>query len=206
MPARTFEDSAGVVWEVFEVHRSSQKSGAVSAGLEKGWLAFVSGDAKRRLAPFPSEWLTADVKELERLCSIARVARATGITKRVRSTEGRSAAAPPAPRPPVPRIRPSQHSRAPFPDGERLVTASASPTSPPERTVREFAHEARARGLPAIGAMIELKGLLSRLYPESDSPARDVRSVRRWFVESYYFERGGESPDGDSAGGDGQSR
>jgi hypothetical protein len=194
MPARTFEDSAGVIWEVFEVHRSSQKSGAVSAGLERGWLAFVSGDSKRRLAPFPSEWVTADAKELERLCGLARLARATGLTRRTKSGDGKLSV---AARSPIPRIRPSHHEHSPLPDNEITVGASVSGANAPERTVREFAQEARARGLPAIGAMIQLKALLARLYPGSDSPARDVRAVRRWFVESYYFDRGGEASDGD---------
>ena len=205
MPTRTFADSAGLVWEVFEVHRSSQKSGAVSAGLEGGWLTFVHGDSKRRLAPFPSEWRTIDAKELERLCGVARVVRRAGTTGGMQSGDGQAAVTPPAQRAPIPRIRPSQHSQAPAPVGE-VDEGSPAAVNPTERTVRAFAHEARTRGLPAISAMIELKGLLARLYPGNDAPARDVRSVRRWFVESYYFERPGESSDGASPGGDGQSR
>ena len=201
MPARTFEDSAGVIWEVFEVHRSSQKSGAVSAGLEAGWLTFVSGDSKRRLAPFPSGWLTAEPQELERLCGTARIVRAAGLPVRARARDAAAAAAPQPPRVSAPRIR----TRAALPDGQSVGEPAAS-ANPTERTVREFAHEARARGLPAIGAMIELKGLLARMYPESDSPARDVRSVRRWFVESYYFERDGETSGDGSPRDDDQSR
>ena len=158
MAARTFEDSVGTVWEVFEVRRTSQKAQAVSAGLEQGWLAFVSGQAKRRLAPFPPEWQTADPAELERLCGTARVARATSLT-----------------------VTPVLQSGI-----EQDV----------EATVRDFAHQARAHRLPAIEAMVRLKALLARTFPEPSSPARNVRAVRRWFVEAYYFDRDATPTDG----------
>src|SRR6185436_13637056 len=64
VPARQFEDSTGTMWEVFEVHRSSEAPRGVSAGLEKGWLAFVSAHGKRRLAPFPESWESATEREL----------------------------------------------------------------------------------------------------------------------------------------------
>jgi hypothetical protein len=197
VPARTFEDSAGVVWEVFEVHRTSQKAEAVSAGLERGWLAFVSGDSKRRLAPFPNEWHTADPAELERLCGLARVARATAFPRR--ETGGAHPTSASA-RAPQPRIRPSRLSGDAAPETYEAIGASATSANPVERTVREFAREARAHGLPAIGAMVQLKALLARVYPAGDSAARDLRAVRRWFVESYYFERENEplDPDGHS--------
>jgi hypothetical protein len=200
VPARTFEDSTGVVWEVFEVHRTSQKAGAVSAGLERGWLAFVSGDGKRRLAPFPSEWETVDAAELERLCGMARIARATGLTSSARgAANGASTTR-------IPRIRPARHSREEALASERAIGASATSANPVEQTVRDFAREARARALPAIGAMVQLKALLGRVYPGSESGARDVRAVRRWFVESYYFERDGEQSDGRPSDGRDQSR
>ena len=194
MAARTFEDSSGAVWEVFEVQRASQKPGAVSAGLEHGWLAFVHGDSKRRLAPFPPEWVDAPASELERLCAEARHA--------------------PTPRYPAgtrrPRIRrlgegePPPSAAALFMRSEEALahdeaSPPASSGSPPrmpgpheeavERAVRAFAQEARLRKLPAIDAMVELKGVLARQFTDPDSPARDRRLVRRWFVETYYFER-----------------
>ena len=186
-----------MVWEVFEVHRTSNKAEAVSAGMEEGWLAFVSGDRKRRLAPFPSEWQSADVVELERLCVRARVARATGLG---RERDGSARISSAAARLAVPRIRAPLRGREGAPDGELLDSTSTS-ADPVERTVRRFAHEARARGLPAIEAMVQLKALLGRTYPEASSVARDLRSVRRWFVEAYYFERDVTRP-----GTDDQSR
>jgi hypothetical protein len=170
VPARTFEDSTGVVWEVFEVHRSSAKPGAVSSGLEAGWLAFVSGDQKRRLAPYPREWESAAAAELERLCGLARVA----VNVRLPGDPERRRTPRPAPfQPPAPSTDPI----------EQVEAAGV------EDMVRAFAKRARATGLPAIEAMVRLKQLLADRFPDPDSEARDLRRVRRWFVESYYFER-----------------
>lgn len=193
MPARTFEDSAGTVWEVFEVQRSSQKVQAVTAGLERGWLAFISSDQKRRLAPYPADWRTADDVELERLCGSARAARPTGFT-----LESRAAEAGPttdtSPRTRVPRIRQMRSAPpAAAHAGELPIANTATSDDSVEDTVRTFAHQARARGLPAIEAMVRLKTLLTRVYTEPGSAARDLHAVRRWFVEAYYFERNTES-------------
>lgn len=188
MPARSFEDTAGTVWEVFEVRRSSHNAQAVSAGLERGWLAFVSGSRKRRLAPFPSEWQTADAAELERLCQQARAATATGLTPAL-GGYGESDAATLDARPRVPRLRQGKERADAPPAGELPISSTATSADPVEQTVRRFAQQARAHRLPAIEAMVQLKGLLARVYTSTTSDARDVRAVRRWFVESYYFER-----------------
>jgi hypothetical protein len=186
MTARTFEDTSGAQWEVFEVHRSSHKSGTVSAGLEAGWLAFVNGETKRRLAPFPANWAVLSDAELARLCSSAR-------------------SAPPArypfERPLRPRIRrssstgelsnggaPSVVAQPPLSDDDPS-SASGAIGGEVELTVRNFAREARARELPVVEAMIELKAMLAQRHPEPESPARDKRRVRRWFVETYYFDK-----------------
>jgi hypothetical protein len=194
--ARTFEDSAGTVWEVFEVKRSSHKAQAVTAGLELGWLAFVSSDQKRRLAPFPSDWKTAADGELERLCGTARVARPAAFTAGSRFVEplgqvGGDGAS----RSRVPRIRPAHVAETRPATGDLPIVSSATSTDSVEGTVRDFAHQARARGLPAIEAMVRLKALLTRVYTDAGSVARDLRSVRRWFVEAYYFERGDPGAD-----------
>lgn len=166
MAARTFTDSAGLTWSVFEVHRASQSAGAVSPGLEHGWLAFASGDNRRRLAPFPSSWEASTDAELETLCATARRVGPSRL---------------PADRILRPRIRPS-----------RLDADVANGVDSPanvEATVRSFAHQARARGLPAVSAMLELKSLLQQRYPEPESAAHDRHRIRRWFVDAYYFER-----------------
>lgn len=180
------------------MQRSSHKAEAVSAGLEGGWLAFVCGPTKRRLAPFPAEWRTADVAELERLCGRARAARPTGATKTAvtgAATTGAASVPDAASRPRVPRIR-SPHADRPYASaGELPINATATSADAAEETVRAFAHQARLARLPAIEAMVQLKALLGRVYTDPSSAARDLRAVRRWFVEAYYFEREVPPPD-----------
>lgn len=196
------------------MRRSSQKALAVSAGLEHGWLAFGSGTVKRRLAPIPDNWQTVDDVELERLCGRARVVgvRAgndedptpAAVTDAEASTsgapvEGRPREAPPTPdsasRKRVPRIR-AAREHEPRPSGGTLaILTTATSDDSVEWTVREYARQARELDLPAIEAMVQLKGLLVRVYTEASSEARDLRAVRRWFVEAFYFERGVPDPD-----------
>ena len=173
MAARTFTDSAGLTWEVFEVHRASKKAGAVSPGLEQGWLAFASGENKRRLAPIPAGWEASTDAELEALCESARHAP----TPRY-----------PLDRPVRPRIR---RSSADENGSSKDAADTVAPTLAPdvEDTVRTFAHDARTRGLSVVAAMLELKTVLRQRHPESDFENRDRQLVRRWFVDAYYFER-----------------
>ena len=192
MTARTFADSTGTVWEVFEVRRSSQKAGAVSTGLERGWLSFVSGPRKRRLAPFPPEWQIAEASELERLCGLARAARE--ISPRNAAQPSATEQARDTTRTRVPRIRALPGDRVARAAGELPIVATAGSSDSVEGTVREFAHQARAHGVPAIEAMVRLKALLARVFGDPASAERDVRSVRRWFVEAYYFDRGAPRP------------
>lgn len=167
MAARTFEDSRGAAWEVFEVRRASSNPNGVSAGLEAGWLTFVHGADRRRLAPFPHDWEQAPAGELERMCELARAAV---------SRDNLAPHAPPA------------ETDAPV----RVVEeeALAAPVLPEvEEAVRVFAHEARAAGLPAIAAMVRLKAMLLERFPGPEHAARDMTHVRRWFVDAYYFKR-----------------
>lgn len=181
------------------MQRSSHKAQAVSAGLEGGWLAFVCGPTKRRLAPFPAEWRTADVAELERLCGQARVARSLGAkgtaTAAAAGTTTDARSPDTASRPRVPRIRSPRADRPYSSAGELPINATATSADAAEETVRAFAHQARLAQLPAIEAMVQLKALLARVYTDPTSAARDIRAVRRWFVEAYYFEREVPPPD-----------
>lgn len=101
MSHREFRDSAGTLWQVWEVHPGRVLSGgrerrsgtdrragsalttperrrrvdrrlSVSPELRQGWLAFRADDDRRRLTPIPSGWLDAPDRELERLCRSAR--------------------------------------------------------------------------------------------------------------------------------------
>ena len=195
VPSRTFEDSTGTVWEVFEVHRSSHNAQAVSPGLEQGWLAFVSGSRKRRLAPFPAEWQTADPAMLEQLCQRARAAQATGFAGATGARDPVDANGDARVR--APRIRPRKERVEDGPVVALPLEVAATSSDPVEQTVRRFAHEARGRRLPAIEAMVQLKALLARVYSSVDSEARNLRAVRRWFVETYYFDR--DTPESDGA-------
>lgn len=174
------------MWEVFEVRRTSQKALAVSVGLEHGWLSFVNGASKRRLAPFPREWETATADELERLCAMARAVHAVDEAAPGPGSPGAEVARATS-RARGPRIRPTRTGH-PF-AGELPIVSTADSAESVESTVRTFAHQARASQLPAIEAMVRLKALLARVYPEPSSSARDLRAVRRWFVDAFYFER-----------------
>lgn len=177
----TFTDSAGVFWEVFEVHRVSATPRGVSPGLERGWLTFASEGQKRRVAPYPADWAKLPAPELERLCASARVA------------------APPR-FPVIPRRRPPGSPRR-MPPGlaapDSHAPTSQTPldplSSPPgtstlEMAVRAFAHRARADSQPAVAALMALKAHLAA--ERSDHADADPRSIRRWFIESFYFEHG----------------
>ena len=50
---RSFVDTSGTTWEVFEVRRASQRENSVRPGLEDGWLTFQTSDEKRRLTVPP---------------------------------------------------------------------------------------------------------------------------------------------------------
>ena len=63
MAHRTFKDSGGREWEVWDVVPSQW----VGPTLDGGWLAFQSGDDRRRLAPLPLYWATAPETELRDL-------------------------------------------------------------------------------------------------------------------------------------------
>jgi hypothetical protein len=171
VPALTFEDSVGTLWEVFEVHRASEALRGVSAGLEKGWLAFISATEKRRLAPYPSTWASASIAELERLCEAARRATPTRLPS-VAQGSLRIRTGPP-----------------------RAAALDASAPAMVRDVVRSFALDARAHKLPAIEAMVRLKSMLGERFGGEDvsaatrADAADMRQVRRWFVEAFYFER-----------------
>lgn len=180
-------DSAGGVWEVYEVHRSSHHSLAVSPGLERGWLTFVGAEAKRRLAPYPAEWETLPPAALEQLCAKARD---VGPAPPILEARGRG--------PRIVRSRTTLESTLDtVPSDEAPSKAAAAAPAPRtvatsaadiEAAVRLFTHEARERGMQAIAAMMALKAMLTERFPDSPA-AHDIHRVRRWFVEAYYFER-----------------
>lgn len=171
-------------WEVFEVQRASEAPRGVSPGMERGWLTFASATGKRRLAPFPAAWETVAETELERLCTTARVVDSAPFDRQVPRGSGEQAASPVGQSSGRPRTREAE------PVGERGLDEGVV-----RDVVRVFAHEARASKLPAIEAMMRLRALLLERYggddvdPVARADATDMRRVRRWFVDAFYFER-----------------
>lgn len=97
---RTFSDSRGIEWTVWEVvphgikvdapdrrsqvrrvqadehdgaeRRRRQRRLGIAPGLEGGWLVFRSKGERRRLAPVPVDWDYVDDTALEQCCLSAR--------------------------------------------------------------------------------------------------------------------------------------
>lgn len=89
MAVREFTDRRGVDWRVWDVtptHMHPVTRGEdYMANLQDGWLVFESGSEKRRLeAPYPAEWLSFGIPQLEELCRRASLV----IRRRSRSPSG----------------------------------------------------------------------------------------------------------------------
>lgn len=69
MAYRSFTDRDGIEWQVWDVLPNS----TVRHTLSGGWLTFESAEEKRRLAPVPLYWVSAEDDELERLMRTAAV-------------------------------------------------------------------------------------------------------------------------------------
>jgi hypothetical protein len=71
--SRAFTDSVGVDWTVREIGSPTLTETLAkvlhSDRRRSGWLVFESSDGdKRRLAPYPPDWRTVSMFELERWC------------------------------------------------------------------------------------------------------------------------------------------
>jgi hypothetical protein len=67
---KTFRDSDGTEWTVFEVRRQLSSRGDLSylpGGFSNGWLCFESPVAKRRLIKYPDRWRELSDEKLETL-------------------------------------------------------------------------------------------------------------------------------------------
>ncbi|MDQ3996820.1 MAG: hypothetical protein M3303_07345 [Gemmatimonadota bacterium] len=97
MSVREFTDSENVVWRVWDVTTAQMhpvtKNEDFMGELADGWLAFESATEKRRLAaPYPPEWATMPIPELEALCRrappvVAHKPRSTSGEHRVAAVE-----------------------------------------------------------------------------------------------------------------------
>jgi hypothetical protein len=78
MAVREFTDSKGVEWRAWDVtpehmHPATRSEDYMS-NLQDGWLTFESATEKRRLAaPYPGDWTSYRIPELEALCAKARL-------------------------------------------------------------------------------------------------------------------------------------
>jgi len=82
MAVREFTDSHDREWRVWDVTTEHMhpvtRSEDYMANFQDGWLAFECGEEKRRLEmPYPSNWITLSIPDLEALC-----ARATPVVRR----------------------------------------------------------------------------------------------------------------------------
>jgi hypothetical protein len=89
MSVREFTDRQNVIWRVWDVTTAQMhpvtKNEDFMGDLADGWLAFESAFEKRRLAaPYPAEWATMPIPELEALCRKAPPV----VTRQPRSTSG----------------------------------------------------------------------------------------------------------------------
>ena len=75
---RTFRDSNGTAWTVFEVRRQVNSTGDrtsyLPGGFNDGWLCFESTGAKRRLTKYPQRWREFSDSELMGLLEQAQPA------------------------------------------------------------------------------------------------------------------------------------
>jgi hypothetical protein len=69
LATRSFTDANGATWDVWETKPDYPL--LVDREFAGGWLTFASGDERRRLAPIPDNWTSADTERLERMCRTA---------------------------------------------------------------------------------------------------------------------------------------
>lgn len=75
---RSFRDTNGTVWTVFEVRRQISSSGDARSflpgGFNDGWLCFEASGAKKRLTKYPARWREFADDELRSLLDQAQPA------------------------------------------------------------------------------------------------------------------------------------
>ena len=58
-----------MTWDVWET--KPEYPLLVDSEFAEGWLTFASGDDRKRLAPVPATWISADPERLELMCRAA---------------------------------------------------------------------------------------------------------------------------------------
>ena len=82
MPERTFRDSSGTEWLVYDCAPAQGMERGFAPEMQAGWLCFQSATEKRRLVNYPKEWEKYSSKHLEMLLreatAVSWVSPATG--------------------------------------------------------------------------------------------------------------------------------
>ena len=73
MPERTFQDSSGTEWLVYDCAPAEGLKRGFAPELQTGWLCFQCATEKRRLVKFPKEWDRYTPRQLEMLLKEATV-------------------------------------------------------------------------------------------------------------------------------------
>lgn len=123
---RTFRDSSGNSWTVWDTVRSSDTP--VMAALADGWLTFECEASKRRLAPIPRDWERVPESELAKLLERAERVTPAPAPKGWRSAAGGKSASPPAAAPSAP------PAHAPEPAARSRTVAAGPPQGASLRT------------------------------------------------------------------------
>lgn len=90
---KTFRDSAGTDWTVFEVRRNVEAKSDWSYlpnGYSDGWLCFESATSKKRLLKYTERWRELSDAELEALLQQAQQAPRASLSLRDDFTEPRT--------------------------------------------------------------------------------------------------------------------
>ena len=85
MPERTFQDSSGTEWLVYDCAPKGDVMRGFAKDYQAGWLCFQSANEKRRLVKFPTDWESYSAQKLEELCEaaviVSWVSPATGVPR-----------------------------------------------------------------------------------------------------------------------------
>lgn len=71
MPERTFQDSSGTEWLIYDCAPRPDIKRGFARDYQSGWLCFQSPTEKRRLVKYPRDWESYSAQQLEELCEAA---------------------------------------------------------------------------------------------------------------------------------------
>lgn len=85
MPERTFQDSSGTEWLVYDCAPRPDQVRGFALDYQGGWLCFQSATEKRRLVKYPRDWESYSLSQLGQLCEdaviVSWVSPATGVPR-----------------------------------------------------------------------------------------------------------------------------